>query len=310
MKPFDLLLIFLLTCALTCFAAPRETLILEKEWSSAGEEKIELPVDICLDSKGRILVLDQGRVPKIHVYETDGRFIKSLALEKSQLPAGMALDSTDNIFVSDLNRDVVLKYSPVGDLLAVIGGYGESRERFDNPRGIVIDRQDNMYVADSGNSRIVKYDSKGKPDFIIRIKDKRFPAMDLAFTPDGLLVAILGNHPAHPVVLWNSEGVYQREDHFWSRLPKPLGIWVDPAGNFYFSCFYSVIVEGRVLAKKDSLSIRNVYGDSGKLPRQVFCAIVGEPNGDVVYAVDKYGAKIIKFRRQNSERKQEKRHDF
>ncbi|MGA2174235.1 MAG: immunoglobulin domain-containing protein [Verrucomicrobiota bacterium] len=79
-------------------------------------------------------------------------------------PAGVAVDSTGNVFFSDAGRDVIWKYSPGsgGGLTIFAGLYNAagtndgigSAALFYGPYGLVMDAGSNLYVADSGNDTI------------------------------------------------------------------------------------------------------------------------------------------------------------
>jgi HYR domain/NHL repeat len=76
-------------------------------------------------------------------------------------PAGVAVNSSGNIYVADPGNNRVQKFSSTGTFVAVIGSSGSGDGQFSNPVGIAIDSADNLYVADSGNNRIQKFNSAG-----------------------------------------------------------------------------------------------------------------------------------------------------
>ena len=68
-------------------------------------------------------------------------------------PDGVAV--TDNIIaVSDSGSDQVKKYSLQGELLSVIGCYGNKNGQFNYPRGLAFNNNKLLYVVDSGNCRV------------------------------------------------------------------------------------------------------------------------------------------------------------
>src|ERR1043165_2150358 len=76
-------------------------------------------------------------------------------------PAGVAINSSANIYVADPGNNRVQKFSSTGTFIASIGASGSSDGQFSGPTGIAIDSSDNLYVADSGNNRIQKFNSAG-----------------------------------------------------------------------------------------------------------------------------------------------------
>ncbi|MCD5403124.1 MAG: 6-bladed beta-propeller, partial [Dehalococcoidia bacterium] len=78
-------------------------------------------------------------------------------------PTSIALDSQENLFISDewLNR--ISSFSKDGDFL----GKWEERTgsgdgELDRPSGMAFDADDNLYIVDSGNHRVQKFNKDGK----------------------------------------------------------------------------------------------------------------------------------------------------
>ena len=68
-------------------------------------------------------------------------------------PEGVAV--TDNVIaVSDYGSNQVKKYSLQGELLSVIGCYGNQNGQFSWPRGLAFNNNKVLYVVDSGNRRV------------------------------------------------------------------------------------------------------------------------------------------------------------
>ena len=78
-----------------------------------------------------------------------------------QAAAGIAVDSSGNIYVADLGANVVRKFSSTGTPTGTIGSSGSGAGQFNGPVGIAIDSANNLFVADSGNNRIQKFNSAG-----------------------------------------------------------------------------------------------------------------------------------------------------
>jgi sugar lactone lactonase YvrE len=76
-------------------------------------------------------------------------------------PAGVAINSSGNIYVADPGNNRVQKFSSTGTFISSLGSSGSGDGQFSNPVGLAIDSSDNLYVADSGNNRIQKFNSAG-----------------------------------------------------------------------------------------------------------------------------------------------------
>ncbi|RYZ96179.1 MAG: hypothetical protein EOP47_24370, partial [Sphingobacteriaceae bacterium] len=75
-------------------------------------------------------------------------------------PAGIAIDNTGNVYVTDRANKVVKKITPNG-AVSVLQANG-ANIIFDTPFGIVIDEQNNIYVSDIGRNHIRKITPAGQ----------------------------------------------------------------------------------------------------------------------------------------------------
>jgi DNA-binding beta-propeller fold protein YncE len=136
------------------------------------------------DSRGRVYVANRGDHP-IMVFDAAGKFLTSLG-EPEIYPSmaydltvspykpisvkrwvhGIHVDPKDNVWITDLGRHVIMKFSPQGKLLLTLGTFdkpGESPTNFFAPSSVAVARSGAVYVADGyGNSRIVQFTSAGK----------------------------------------------------------------------------------------------------------------------------------------------------
>jgi len=74
-------------------------------------------------------------------------------------PTDVTWGPDGSIFVSDgYGNSRVVKISPDGHWLKMLGTYGSGPDQFKTPHSIAVDAQNNIYVADRGNFRIQVYD--------------------------------------------------------------------------------------------------------------------------------------------------------
>ena len=92
-------------------------------------------------------ILDIGRYG-----DADGEFI---------WPAGIALDSNENIYVADEWMNRVSVFDREGNFLRHWGEGGQNGGQFNHPAGIDIDSEDNAIVVDSLNHRVQKFTKDG-----------------------------------------------------------------------------------------------------------------------------------------------------
>jgi sugar lactone lactonase YvrE len=84
-------------------------------------------------------------------------------------PAGIAIDSSGNVYVADSGNGAIRKVSSSGIVTTLAGstanrGYADGRgtaAMFNNPLGVAADAAGNVYVADTYNNSIRKIDSSG-----------------------------------------------------------------------------------------------------------------------------------------------------
>ncbi len=76
-------------------------------------------------------------------------------------PIGIAVDSSTNVYVADLNNHRILKFKSDGTLTKKWGSYGLGEGQFARPNGVAVDILNNVYVADTGNNRIQKFTPDG-----------------------------------------------------------------------------------------------------------------------------------------------------
>jgi len=129
------------------------------------------------------------------------------------LPTGVAVDSTGNVYVSDTLNHLIRKVTPAGVVTTFAGGAGlvgsadgtGTAARFYAPTGVAVDSADNVYVADTYNNTIRK------------------------ITP-ARVVTTLGGLPDN---IGTANGTGSA-----ARFSNPAGLAVDGDGNMYVADFY------------------------------------------------------------------------
>ncbi|HWT40036.1 MAG TPA: prepilin-type N-terminal cleavage/methylation domain-containing protein [Dongiaceae bacterium] len=120
-------------------------------------------------------------------------------------PAGIAVDSSGNVYIGDYANNRIRKITPGGVVTTLAGstvGYVDATgtsAKFYNPWGVAVDTSGNVYVADTNNNRIRK------------------------ITPGGVVTTLAGSGTAA-----YADGTGTAASFNW-----PIGIAVDTSGNVY-----------------------------------------------------------------------------
>jgi sugar lactone lactonase YvrE len=139
------------------------------------------PLGVAVDGNGNVYVSEQKnatirKVTPAGVVTTVAGLAGSTgatdgtgAAARFYLPAGLAIDSSGNIFVADATADEIRKVTPAGVVSTIAGspqsaGHNDgtgSAAQFYFPVGLAIDSSGNLYVADANNNEIRKVTQAG-----------------------------------------------------------------------------------------------------------------------------------------------------
>ena len=206
-----------------------------------------VPMDFALGSNNTIYVLNRGvdeitlRISKCtldHKFIADiGRF--GMADGQFVWPVAIALDSDENIYVSDENQNRITVMDKDGQFLNKWGESGSDEGQLRGPAGLAVDGENNLFVVDSQNHRVQKFTRDGqylggwgsegsnpgqfnKPWGICTDSEGDVYVADWKndrvqkFSADGQYLAVFGE---------TSEGV--------GTLNRPTGVAVDSDGDVY-----------------------------------------------------------------------------
>jgi streptogramin lyase len=204
------------------------------EVASWGEGLFKRPHGSCLTPEGHFWLTDDSS----HVaykFTKEGDLLKTLgnldqpsdtgyrlgldiferisSIEKAagpfNLPTGVAVSSTGDIFISDgYGNARVHRFNSEGELLLSWGEPGAEKGQFRLPHNIWIDKKDRVWIADRENHRVQIFDTEGtfldewtdlfRPTHVFIDKDETVYISELSrrisiFSIDGQLLARWGN---------------------------------------------------------------------------------------------------------------------
>lgn len=85
--------------------------------------------------------------------DQDGKFLK---------PLGVAIDNNGDIYVTDVFRSRVQKFSPDGRLLSTFGAVDDTLGSFVRPKHIAVDRDGIIYVVDASFQNVQMFDEQNR----------------------------------------------------------------------------------------------------------------------------------------------------
>jgi len=184
------------------------------------------------------------------------------------LPAGIAFDAVGNLYIADLNDNIIRKVDVAG-IITTVAGSGEqgysgdggaaTDAQLDSPAGVAVDANGNLYIADTHNQcirevvggNITTITGTGVAGFSgdggAAASAMLNQPTALAVGPDGsLYVADTNNHRIRKIVFGSNNTtittVAGNGEQFFSGdgaaatlagLDSPNGVAVDSAGNIY-----------------------------------------------------------------------------
>ncbi len=272
-------------------------------YSANTGTSLQRPVGVFADPF-RVYVADQPPAPAsqhILIFDRGERTVADLktpaAPSEGKLlsPAGIAVDATGVIFVSDSQQGRVFGYDRNGALLIVIGRMSP----LSFPSGLAVDNQRNrLYVADSHAHLVKAFSTMGNHLFDIRGSDA--PAEDFKF-PAAVAVDRAGNvhildSQRKRVFVSDPEGRFVRA---FGIIPagkdgsvRPRGLAVDSDGYVYVS---DTVNNAIIIFDAEGKYIKT-WGRSGKLagdflrPAGLFI-----DNRNVIYIADQENSRVQVF---------------
>jgi len=192
--------------------SPDGELLLEfgGEGNGAGEFGTFSPNSIAISLDGEIYALDENEdeagesFTRIQIFSADGDYLREFPISEDPEIEAIEFGPDGNLYMVDWFGDVILKFSPDGELLGEIGG---DALYFASPQDLDIDDSGNFYVAVWSPDSVMKLDPAGNlvAQFGVEADDGEKPWSEGAFYAiDGVAVLPDGSR----VFATDSSGYY------------------------------------------------------------------------------------------------------
>jgi hypothetical protein len=212
---------------------------------------------VALNSKGHIFLF-QRVTPMLSEYDEHGTYLRSLGEGLFTHPHGLRIDGDDNLWTTDDGNHLVLKLSPAGRVLLVLGRKGVAAESdwlFNQPTDVAFGKNREIYVSDGyGNSRVVKAWGKygtGHGEF----------NLPHTIAVDGQGNVYVGDRENKRIQIFDPEGTFLKE---WTGIGYPYGIFITPDQHVW-------MIDGgydRIVELDQDGKILGAFGEPGHAPGQ------------------------------------------
>jgi serine/threonine-protein kinase len=139
-------------------------------------------------------------------------------------PAGVAVDTAGNLYVTDFGNNRVLKLAAGSSTQSVLPFTG-----LNQPFGVAVDSAGNLYVADNRNNRVLELAAGSSTPTVLPFTGLSGPA---GVAVDAVGNLYVGDAIDHRVVKLAAGSATQTDLPF-TGLNAPFGVAVDTAGNLY-----------------------------------------------------------------------------
>lgn len=183
---------------------------------------------VAVDAKDQVWLYTRAN-PPIQVYDSQGRFVRGWGENVIGSAHHIKIDHQGMVWVADIGNHVVMRFTPEGKLLKILGTFGEhgdDQTHFNEPTDMAITPSGEVFVTDGyGNSRVVRLDSNGR---FVKAWGKLGTAPGQFSLPHAIVLDSKGrlyvaDRNNARIQVFNQDGKLL---DVWQNLLVPWGLWV------------------------------------------------------------------------------------
>jgi DNA-binding beta-propeller fold protein YncE len=150
-----------------------------------GANILQHPRGVCVDSQGRIIVVE-CKVMRVIIFDSHGNVLQKFSCSQYlEFPNGVCATPNNEILISDNRAHCIKVFSYEGQYLRQIGGEGITNY----PIGVGMNGNGEVIVADNHNNfNLTIFDQKGNMLNALESKVKHAQCFDMALIDDGSVV--------------------------------------------------------------------------------------------------------------------------
>jgi DNA-binding beta-propeller fold protein YncE len=196
-------------------------------------------------------------------------------------PAGLALDSQENVYVTDEWFNRVSVFDKDGNFLRDWGRAGSDDGEFNGPSGIAIDPQDVVYIVDGRNHRVQKFTKEG---LFLSSWGSLGSGEGQFNSPWGITIDQQGNvyvadHKNHRVQKFTADGKFLAQFGSYGtkkgQLNRPSDVAVDPDGDVYVCDWANHRIQ---VFDPEGKIITSLQGDAQELSKWAKMTLAASPD--------------------------------
>ncbi len=145
--------------------SPQGVLLTSSGSKGKGQMQFNYAYCIIYNPRDGFLYVADSYNHRIQVLTTDLKYVRSLGQHSSvraefNVPMGVALDSANNMYITDYNNDSIKVFTANGQYLRSFAHKADGKKLY-NPWAIAIDSSDIVYVSEKGPHCVSVFNSKG-----------------------------------------------------------------------------------------------------------------------------------------------------